>query len=348
MSTDAFFIAPMPEECVFSYILRINMVLAPCRMPNIVNQKGHWSKYITLPQQYQEIFLKKTDSKVFKLLLESGVIEYQKDILKSPVDYTRTMADFLKGSRVKKRSTYVKYCPKCIADFIGLYGFSYLKADWALRSSNHNCRVHREPFNIIDSGNQADSLQAVQSVMMGKRSRFCKSLRDLKYYREVEAEDEDEHYRSGDSEKVLPHLASCLANKLKAWLLIDGHTFPNNMIAAVGSASNYSLNRYMESHVFRGYVFNKAYFALHKSDYSRFHEFWKRHCELHTFYCGVIQKQGLKGTIARLRGVNCSKCRDAYCPANLIIVQPRQAFWSAFRDYKCYGERMTSYYPSEK
>lgn len=345
MSTDGFLIAPMPEECVFSYILRINMVLAPCRIPNIFDKKGRWSKYITLPPEYQEVFLSNSDYKVFKLLLDSGVIQYQKDKLKNPVDYTSTMTGFLKGDRVVKRSSYrVKYCPRCIADFIRSHGFSYLKADWALWSSGDNCRVHREPFNIIDSGNKVDALQAVQSVLTGKRSRFCKSLGDSTYYRGVE----DEYYRSEHSEKKLPHMASCLENKLKAWLLLDGHTFPENMITAVRSASNGSLIRCMESHVFRDYVFEKAYFALHNSNYSRFHEFWKHHCELHTFYCGVIEKQGLKGTIAKLRGTNCSKCRDVYCPANLTIVQPRGAFWFTFRGYKCSGEQMISDYILKK
>ncbi|MEZ9469341.1 hypothetical protein AB4211_02840 [Vibrio lentus] len=343
MSTDVFFIKPMPEESVFSYVLRINMVLAPCRMPNIFDKKGRWSNYITLPQQYQEIFSKNPDSKVFKLLLDSRVIEYQNDILKNPVGYTRTMAAFLKGHRVKIGTHYqVKYCRRCIEDFIRLYGFSYFKADWASWDSGHNCRVHREAFYIIDSGNKVDALQAVQSVLMGKRSRFCKNLGDSTYYLGVEVE--DEYYRSKLSEIKLPYLAPCLKNKLKAWLLLDGHSFPNNMISIVRCANHSSLVDSMESHVFRDYVFKKAYFALHNSNYSRFHEFWKHHCELHTFYCGVIKKQGLKGVIAKLRGVNCSKCFYAYCPASLTIVQSRRTFWFNFRGYKCSGEKMISDY----
>ncbi|TKF25159.1 hypothetical protein FCV50_22710 [Vibrio kanaloae] len=339
MSGHTFVISPMPKECVFSYIVRINMVLSPCKMPNIFGKHGCWAQSITLPHRYQEIFIKNNDSQVFSLLLESGVINLQQDILKNPVDYTRTIAHFLKGDRVQKCSSYqVKYCPKCIADFIRLYGFSYLKADWASWSSGDNCRLHREPFNIIDSGNKADALQSVQSVMIGKRSKFCKSLRDSTYYREVEVE--DNYYRSEEPKQELPHLASCLKNKLKAWLLIDGHTFPQNMITAVRCANHSSLVYSMESHVFRDFVFKEAYFALHDSSYFRFHEFWKRYSELHTFYCGVIEKQGLKGVIAKLRGANCSKCRDVYCPANLTIIQPCRSFWFTFQGYKCSGEQI--------
>ncbi|PTP42747.1 hypothetical protein [Vibrio splendidus] len=337
MNRDAFFVIPMPEECVFSYIIRINMVLAPCRIPNIFAKNGRWSKYVTLPQRYQEIFSQNNDFQVFNLLLKSGVIEHQKDILKSPVDYTRTMTTFLKGGRVKKRSSnQIKYCPKCIAEFIGTYGFSYFKADWALWKSGDNCQIHREPFNIIDSGNKADALQAVEMVMMGKRSRFCKSLRDSPYYQEIS----DENYYSGNTEDKLPHLASCLENKLKAWLLSNNHTFPKNMITAVRCADHGSLVSSMESHVFRDFVFRKAYSSLHNSNYLRFHEFWKRYSELHMFYCGVIEKQGLKGKIAKLRGFNCSKCRDVFCPANLTIIQTRRAYWSIIHGYKCPGERM--------
>lgn len=175
--------------------------------------------------------------------------------------------------------------------------------------------------------------------MKGQRSKCCKSLRDSPYY----SEHIYDGYRTENSERKLPHLASCLINKLKAWLLTDGHTFPDNLITAVRSANHRSLVYCMESHVFRDFVFKKAYFALHDSNYLRFHEFWEQYFECHTFYCGVIEKQGLSGEIAKLRGSNCSKCSDHFCPANLAIVPAsRGLFGFYFSGYKCPGGGMKS------
>lgn len=326
---------PMPQECVLSYIYRINMVLAPCKMPNVIDKRGRWSGHIILPHQYQKILIKHTDYQVFNLLLESGVIEYQDDILKSPVDYTRIMAAFLKGERVKKGfSSQLKYCSKCIKEFIEKYGFAYFKADWTHYITSDNCSVHRMPLYIIDSGNRKDALKAIGIVMMGKHSQFCKSLSDSPYYREIS----DDYYISKSTEAKLPHLASCLKSRLKAWLLIDDHTFPDSLVSSVRCASHDSFVRSIKTYVFIDYVFKAAYIALHHSDYSRFHTFWERYAEIYTFYCGVIKKQGLSGKIAKLKGSNCSKCRDIYCPANLAY----SSSLYSYRPYKYLGERITT------
>lgn len=339
MSCETFVVAPMPGEYVFSFIFRINMVLAPCKMPNVINKNGRWNSSITLPFQYQDIFLKMGDSQVYKLLLDSGVFSHRKDVLKSPVGYTETMSAVLQGKTVHNISfAKLSYCPKCIAEFISIYGFAYFKADWGL---GYNCRVHKKPFNIIETNNRKDSLQAIEQVMTGRRSRFCKSLRDFPYYRDFESENNSKQH---GIETQLPHLASCLESKLKAWLLTDGHTFPKILIMTVRSANHDSLVRNMESHVFRDYVFKKAYAALHRSDYSRFNNFWSRYAEIHKFYCGVIEKQGLVGAVAKLRGGNCSKCCDRHCPANLLIAPSCRSLGFNFRGYKCPGEQMKSDY----
>ncbi|MEZ8796792.1 hypothetical protein OAA_02320 [Vibrio cyclitrophicus 1F175] len=337
MLCNSMVIKPMPEECVLSYILRINMVLGPGRMPNVFNEKGKWSEYLMLPERYQGIFINNFDSQVFNLLLDSGFIEYQADILKSPTSYTIFMGAFLKGQKVKRSSSpQVKYCSKCIVDSIKKNGFAYFKADWASWMSGDNCRLHKEAFHVIKAGNRKDTIKAVELVMIGKRSKFCKSLRDLPYYREVS----DDLYYSKASMLNEPHLAPCLVNKLKMWLLYENHIFPDSIVEALGSASHDSLVRSMESHIFRDYMFKKAYYALHDSSYLKFHEFWQRCSKLHTFYCGVIEKQGLNETVFKAQGANCSKCHDVDCSANILIIKPRQHLFSSFQGYRCCGEQM--------
>lgn len=324
---------PMPQECVLSFILRVNLVLALRGMPQIINKKGQWARSITLNSKYQEFFSKLSDLQVAKLLFESGVLKHETDILKNPVSYTKDMENFLKGKRVAKYSSRdVKYCASCIREFIETYGFAYFKASWSREYCDY-CSLHKEPFFRINSDNRKETLQALKLIMKGQRSNLCQSFRDSPYdYETIE----DNHCLYVEkTENELPHLAICLKNKLKAWMLNEDHEFPSSLIKAVRCFDNQSIIRNMESHVFRDYVFRVAYYALHNSDYFMFHEFWKKQCEIYLFYCGVIKKSELRGEIAKLRGCNCSKCFFESCPANKMILWPRTVQRYSFQSYKC-------------
>ena len=343
MNSTTLVLSPRPQESIISLIFRINMVFDSGKMPQLIDKKGRYSKYISLTPKYQAIFSEYTDTQIFNLLLNTGIIQHSLDFLKSPVDYTVGIRDFLQGKRVKIGiSSDVYYCASCIREFIETDGFAYLKGSWTTSLSNDDCCVHQEPLYKIVSDNRKDTLQAIKTVLAGRRSEFCKSLRDYSYYRPYREIQYTTLPTTAGSIKELPHIAPCLEKKLKAWLLREGHTFPSNLIEDVRLADHDSLIRSMKSHVFRDFVFNKAYRSLHESEYVDFHDFWERHSVIQSFFCGVIKKQGLQGKIAKLRSKNCSKCIERSCPANQIILFPRFSLAKEFSsfDYECVGKRI--------
>ncbi|MEZ8028126.1 hypothetical protein [Enterovibrio norvegicus] len=300
-------------------------------MPSIISNKGCWSKYISLSHGYQDVFLKYTDSQLFNLLLDSCFISTEENVLKNPASYVKVISDFLTGNKVYKgHANRIRYCSKCISEAIEIYGFAYFSAHWTSPGSGNNCKIHEVPLYVIDSYCKKDTLYALDIVMMGKKSEFCKSLNNSDFC------PEGEYYFSllEGPEKKPPHLAPCLINKLKAWLILDGHTFPTELITAVRCASHSSLVSSMETYVFKNYLLKRAYVTLYNSNYKIFHDFLTKNSELHTFYCGIIEKQGLKGVIARLQGSNCSKCSDVHCPANHSIIHP-SGMPSSFNGHRC-------------
>ncbi len=344
MSSTTLTLSPKPQESIISLIFRINMVFKPGKMPQLIDKKGRFSKYISLTPEFQAIFWEYTDAQIFSLLINASIIKRnQYDFLKSPVDYTVGIRDFLQGKRVKIGiSSDVYYCASCIRESIEKYGFAYLKRIWTTYLSSDDCCVHKEPLYKIMSDNRKDTLQAIETVLGGRRSKFCKSLRDSSYYRPYREIEYAALPTTAGSIKELPHIAPCLEKRLKAWLLREGHTFPSSLIEDVRLADHDSLIRSMKSHVFRDFVFNKAYRALHESEYVDFHDFWERNSVIQSFFCGIIKKQGLQGKIAKLRSENCSKCLESFCPANQIILFPRCIFSNQFNsfDYKCVGKRV--------
>ena len=336
-------IYPLPEESLLSYIYRINLVESHLTKLRVVSTSGKWKKRIALTAGFQKYFAQLTDFQLSKLICDSGYIGVELNQIDTIIEINTTLRNILKGEKIKLISSLpIKYCKKCISNFIEKYGVGYIKAEWNLSTGPTICTVHDELYFQIDVENAEQAEVALRKIISGRSSEYCVKLNNkpLKFHYDLN----EKIQRSLES---FPYLAPCLSNKLKGWLLTQGRKTPNEIHSVIGTSDKACYVKAgcrriqtseIEKYVFKSVLFRTAYRRLYFSDYPEFTRFWEENRTEKTIYFGVIKQQDLQASIHKLRSRNCSKCNEWECPAVELIFEETQPRLFRKRHFICHKD----------
>ncbi|MEB5560510.1 hypothetical protein GOP87_13280 [Vibrio cholerae] len=161
----------LQDESLHSFIYRRLALwgLEASSYSGLISSDGCWYKAPCIPKEISFVFDDIPDDFLITKLFQSGMIRIENDSL--VYTYNWLYGDLDKTFYGRKyhgqlsRKISIRFCQKCIKEYIAVFGFGYFHRDWI---SRFFCEKHSSPLTRLEVQGRTNAIAQINSILRGR------------------------------------------------------------------------------------------------------------------------------------------------------------------------------------